>query len=112
MPPKDKEHNHDKDRCSFCGKMRSQVEDMFDGPGGKVRICDQCVALCTIMMAEKQGGGIYPLDIVKTQESEAPKQAAPVYTSSSKKFSNSNVTDEVVEFDIDNRIDAILETPY
>ncbi|MBQ7196756.1 MAG: ATP-dependent Clp protease ATP-binding subunit ClpX [Synergistaceae bacterium] len=108
MPPKDKEHNHDKDRCSFCGKMRSQVEDMFDGPGGKVRICDQCVALCTIMMAEKQGGGIYPLDIVKTQESEAPKQAAPVYTSSSKKFSNSNVTDDTKPKDLSAYLDQYV----
>ena len=50
MPPKNK--NIDNDRCSFCGKTRSQVQDMFDGPGGNVRICDQCVILCNIMMAE------------------------------------------------------------
>lgn len=41
------------DRCSFCGKERSSVRDMFDGPGGKVRICDQCIALCNIMMSGK-----------------------------------------------------------
>lgn len=46
-------HNFDEDRCSFCGKTRSSVDDMFDGPGGNVRICDQCVALCNIMMAGK-----------------------------------------------------------
>ncbi|MBQ9418951.1 MAG: ATP-dependent Clp protease ATP-binding subunit ClpX [Synergistaceae bacterium] len=53
MPPKDK--NSDDRRCSFCGKTRSQVGDMFEGPGGTVRICDQCVALCNIMMATQQG---------------------------------------------------------
>ncbi|MBR2208496.1 MAG: ATP-dependent Clp protease ATP-binding subunit ClpX, partial [Synergistaceae bacterium] len=42
--------NSKNERCSFCGKTREQVQDMFDGPGGKVRICDQCVALCNIMM--------------------------------------------------------------
>ena len=41
------------DKCSFCGKERSAVRDMFDGPGGRVRICDQCIALCNIMMAGK-----------------------------------------------------------
>ena len=40
------------DRCSFCGKERSSVRDMFDGPGGKVRICDQCIALCNMMMGK------------------------------------------------------------
>lgn len=41
-------------KCSFCGKPLSMVDDMFDGPGGNVRICDQCIALCNIMMAGKQ----------------------------------------------------------
>ncbi len=41
------------DRCSFCGKSASEVDDMFEGQGGNVRICDQCIALCSIMMAEK-----------------------------------------------------------
>ncbi|MBQ7155883.1 MAG: ATP-dependent Clp protease ATP-binding subunit ClpX [Synergistaceae bacterium] len=41
------------EKCSFCGKPRSAVDDMFDGPGGNVRICDQCIALCSIMMAGK-----------------------------------------------------------
>ena len=47
------EHNTNRpkdDRCSFCGKTRANVDDMFDGPGGNVRICDQCIALCSIMM--------------------------------------------------------------
>ena len=32
-------------RCSFCGKHEQQVHRMIQGPG--VRICDECVHLCT-----------------------------------------------------------------
>ena len=62
MPGKDKDNEKNaknaknvknEDRCSFCGKLRSEVEEMFDGPGGNARICDQCIALCSIMMAGK-----------------------------------------------------------
>lgn len=59
MPGKDKDNDKNaknvknEDRCSFCGKLRSEVDDMFDGPGGNARICDQCIALCSIMMAGK-----------------------------------------------------------
>ena len=49
MPDKKTKKPED-DKCSFCGKTRAEVDDMFDGPGGNVRICDQCVALCSIMM--------------------------------------------------------------
>ena len=41
------------ERCSFCGKTASEVDDMFEGQGRNVRICDQCIALCSIMMAGK-----------------------------------------------------------
>ncbi len=52
MPGKDK-GNDKEERCSFCGKLSSEVDEMFDGPGGNVRICDQCITLCNIMMAGK-----------------------------------------------------------
>ena len=45
--------SNEKDCCSFCGKHRSQVESMFDGPGGRVRICDQCVTICNLMMSDR-----------------------------------------------------------
>lgn len=63
MPPKKKNitDTPKNDKCSFCGKTRAQVSDMFDGPGGKVRICDQCVALCAIMMTGKNEG-YYPVE--------------------------------------------------
>ena len=58
MPPKKKNTGSttESGRCSFCGKTRSQVEDMFDGPGGNVRICSECVTLCSIMMVGKSEG--------------------------------------------------------
>ncbi len=53
MSPKNKKNNtQEEDRCSFCGKTRSQVGEMLEGPGN-VRICDQCVALCNIIMADR-----------------------------------------------------------
>ncbi len=33
-------------KCSFCGKLDSQVERLVAGPGG-VYICDGCIKLCT-----------------------------------------------------------------
>ena len=52
--PDNKTKKPEDDRCSFCGKTRASVGDMFDGPGGNVRICDQCIALCSIMMLGKK----------------------------------------------------------
>lgn len=51
---KKKQPPEDEIRCSFCGKPASMVDQMLEGPGGNVRICDQCVALCGIMLAEQQ----------------------------------------------------------
>ena len=48
-----KKNPPEEERCSFCGKPRSMVDDLFEGPGGNVRICDQCIAVCNIMMAGK-----------------------------------------------------------
>ena len=38
-------------RCSFCGKHEQQVHRMIQGPG--VRICDECVRLCTRILGEE-----------------------------------------------------------
>ena len=38
-------------RCSFCGKTRSQVRKLIQGPGG-VFICDECVATCQDIIAD------------------------------------------------------------
>lgn len=77
MPSNKNKKNNTPDEifCSFCGKPRSMVNNMLEGPGGNARICDQCVALCSIMMAGKSDrdenvpgnsqqhySGVYPFD--------------------------------------------------
>jgi ATP-dependent Clp protease ATP-binding subunit ClpX len=37
--------------CSFCGKARSQVNRIIEGPN--VHICDECVQLCNAMLADE-----------------------------------------------------------
>ncbi len=39
-------------RCSFCDKGEDEVKRLIAGPGG-VSICDECVALCTEIMADQ-----------------------------------------------------------
>ena len=41
-------------RCSFCGKNRSQVSKLVQGPGG-VFICDECINICLDMIEEAEG---------------------------------------------------------
>lgn len=53
MPGKNDNNPPEEERCSFCGKPRSMVDELFEGAGGNVRICDQCIAVCNIMMAGK-----------------------------------------------------------
>ena len=38
-------------RCSFCGKSRSQVRKLIQGPNG-VFICDECVKECSDIISE------------------------------------------------------------
>jgi len=40
-------------RCSFCGKGQEEVERLIAGPAG-VFICDECVALCSEIIAEER----------------------------------------------------------
>jgi hypothetical protein len=37
--------------CSFCGKLNTQVGTLVAGPG--VYICDECVALCQLVIESK-----------------------------------------------------------
>jgi DNA-binding transcriptional MerR regulator len=39
--------------CSFCGKKREEVRRMVAGPGGVV-ICNECVLLCSELIAEHE----------------------------------------------------------
>jgi transcription elongation factor Elf1 len=40
-------------RCSFCGKPQSAVETLIAGPTPAVAICNECVALCVEIIAER-----------------------------------------------------------
>ena len=42
--------------CSFCGKPNTQVAKLVAGPG--VYICDECVALCQLIIGESQSGSV------------------------------------------------------
>lgn len=77
MPGENKNNNKQnektEDRCSFCGKSRSSVMEMLDGPGGNVHICDQCIAVCNIIMAGKHSApeqdiNLPPYDISKSND--------------------------------------------
>ncbi len=52
--------NHDHHRCSFCGKLPSEVEQFIAGPG--VYICNECVGLCQLILAKKPTPPFPPLD--------------------------------------------------
>ena len=38
--------------CSFCGRGQEEVQRLIAGPG-TVCICDECVALCSAIIAEE-----------------------------------------------------------
>ena len=38
--------------CSFCGRGQDEVQRLIAGPGS-VFICDECVALCSAIIAEE-----------------------------------------------------------
>jgi ATP-dependent Clp protease ATP-binding subunit ClpX len=35
--------------CSFCGKAEDEIQKLAAGPGG-VHICNECVAVCQVVM--------------------------------------------------------------
>ena len=39
--------------CSFCGKSQGQVKMLIAGPGAY--ICNECVALCAVIVEEQVG---------------------------------------------------------
>jgi hypothetical protein len=42
-------------RCSFCGKPPAEDSDLIAGP--RVFICDECIATCSDMRAERESRG-------------------------------------------------------
>lgn len=47
-------------RCSFCGKKQDEVDHFIAGPG--VYICNECVALCDLILANKPAPTFPSLD--------------------------------------------------
>jgi hypothetical protein len=41
--------------CSFCGKSDKEVAKLAAGPGG-LHICNECVAICQVVMAGERSG--------------------------------------------------------
>ena len=60
--------------CSFCGKSRSQVSKLIQGPGG-VYICDECVHACSQMIDEADGSAAVDEDA--EEESPLPLKELP-----------------------------------
>ena len=40
-------------RCSFCGKPRDEVRSIVCGATSDLAICNECVELCSEIMAEE-----------------------------------------------------------
>ena len=55
-------------KCSFCGKLQSQVEKLIAGPG--VYICNECVELCNEIIEEEfsEDLGLEMGDVPKPKE--------------------------------------------
>ena len=80
MPPKKKNNQKppEEERCSFCGKPRSMVGELFEGAGGDVRICDQCLSVCNLIMAGREDDNIPfpPEDHADIQMPDMPRANA------------------------------------
>ncbi len=61
-------------KCSFCGKMQSEVDRLIAGPG--VWICDQCVDLCHNLVQSEEGksGRKRPADLKVPKPHEIVRQ--------------------------------------
>ncbi|MCS7172164.1 MAG: ATP-dependent Clp protease ATP-binding subunit ClpX [Armatimonadetes bacterium] len=60
---------HDRVKCSFCGKPQEQVRKLVAGPG--VYICDECIELCNEILEEELYGEpdeVVPRSLPKPQE--------------------------------------------
>ena len=43
-------------QCSFCGKRGTEVERLIAGPTPQIAICNECIELCSEILAEEREG--------------------------------------------------------
>lgn len=100
------------DRCSFCGKSRAEVENMFDGPNGNVRICDQCIAVCNLMIATDNNGEDKPkpklniFDEMAISEAKAKKTSKVDVTHAYR--TSTKIGDEIKPKDLSSFLDQYV----
>ncbi|SEH70960.1 MULTISPECIES: ATP-dependent Clp protease ATP-binding subunit ClpX [Atopobiaceae] len=70
MPTND--NNTPEMRCSFCGKTRSQVRKLIQGPNG-VFICDECVGECADIISDDDAS----IAGIQEETSQQPLQNLP-----------------------------------
>ena len=53
----DKTYNMSKDTifCSFCGRLRQEVNKLIEGPDG-IFICDECIEMCHKIIQDEDIG--------------------------------------------------------
>ncbi len=57
--------------CSFCGRLRQEVNKLLAGPDG-VFICDECIGICNKIMIEELGKNYFD-----PKEEEEGKKVKP-----------------------------------
>ncbi|QAA34114.1 ATP-dependent Clp protease ATP-binding subunit ClpX [Clostridium manihotivorum] len=100
-------------RCSFCGKNQDQVKRLIAGPG--VYICDECIELCSEIIADEFEESIQfdstslpkPVEIKNYLDQyvigqEAAKKALSVAVYNHYKRINSNEADDDIELQKSN----------
>ena len=84
--------------CSFCGKAQERVHRLIAGPGG-VYICNECISLCTEIIAEEQ----------VVRQDQTPKGDAQWVKSSGARKTDDEVVERVAQAAaIDRRVQALL----
>ncbi len=58
-------HNQKPIFCSFCGRLRQEVDKLIEGPNG-VYICDECVDICHKIMKDDEA--LTKEDVIGTKE--------------------------------------------
>ena len=65
--------------CSFCRKTRAEVEQLIAGPG--VQICNECVVLCTEILAEARAtDGPIEMPAARVVERQPPSWLRRMFT--------------------------------